>query len=212
MHRNGKDFTVIKLMQPGVYQARSALSLRLRLLATLAHISAPSSLPLTLRCLAAAQYKFIVDGEWKYAPEQPAMYDERGNVNNVVEVCEYTPENLDNLHSFAPPSSPPRSYDCGGPAADDFAKEPPTAPPQLHLTLLNVPPLADAPNILPRPQHVILNHMYSEKSRHAKGAVVLGATHRYRSKYITVVMYKPGGGGGGGGGGGKAQGVADMRS
>jgi hypothetical protein len=22
MHRNGKDFTVIKLMQPGVYQAR----------------------------------------------------------------------------------------------------------------------------------------------------------------------------------------------
>ena len=34
------------------------------------------------------QYKFIVDGAWKYAPEQPAMYDERGNVNNVVEVCE----------------------------------------------------------------------------------------------------------------------------
>jgi 5'-AMP-activated protein kinase regulatory beta subunit len=157
MHRNGKDFTVIKLMQPGVYQ-----------------------------------YKFIVDGEWKYAPEQPAMYDERGNVNNVVEVCEYTPENLDNLHSFAPPSSPPRSYDNAGPAADDFAKEPPTAPPQLHLTLLNVPPMSDAPNILPRPQHVILNHMYSEKSRHAKGAVVLGATHRYRSKYITVVFYKPG--------------------
>jgi hypothetical protein len=24
MHRNGKDFTVIKLMQPGVYQARRA--------------------------------------------------------------------------------------------------------------------------------------------------------------------------------------------
>ena len=24
------------------------------------------------------QYKFIVDGQWKYAPEQPAMYDEMG--------------------------------------------------------------------------------------------------------------------------------------
>ena len=32
------------------------------------------------------QYKFIVDGEWKYAPDQPAMYDEMGNVNNVLEV------------------------------------------------------------------------------------------------------------------------------
>jgi hypothetical protein len=27
-----------------------------------------------------------VDGEWKYAPDQPAMYDEMGNVNNVLEV------------------------------------------------------------------------------------------------------------------------------
>ena len=30
------------------------------------------------------QYKFIIDGEWKYAPDQPAMYDEMGNVNNVL--------------------------------------------------------------------------------------------------------------------------------
>ena len=71
-----------------------------------------------------------MDGAWKYAPEQPAMYDERGNVNNVVEVCEYTPENLENLHSFAPPSSPPHSYDCTPSTPDDFTKEPPAAPPQ----------------------------------------------------------------------------------
>lgn len=32
------------------------------------------------------QYKFVVDGEWKYAPDQAAMYDEGGNVNNVLEV------------------------------------------------------------------------------------------------------------------------------
>lgn len=36
------------------------------------------------------QYKFIVDGEWKYDPNQPAMFDEMGNVNNVIEVsCVY---------------------------------------------------------------------------------------------------------------------------
>jgi len=32
------------------------------------------------------QYKFIVDGDWKYDPNQQAMYDEIGNINNVKEV------------------------------------------------------------------------------------------------------------------------------
>ena len=31
------------------------------------------------------QYKFIVDGQWKYAPDQKADYDEMGNVNNTLE-------------------------------------------------------------------------------------------------------------------------------
>ena len=52
------------------------------------------------------QYKFIVDGDWKYAADQQAMYDEMGNVNNVLEVQENVPENLDSLHSFEPPPSP----------------------------------------------------------------------------------------------------------
>lgn len=32
------------------------------------------------------QYKFIVDDQWRYAPDLPAVYDEMGNVNNVLEV------------------------------------------------------------------------------------------------------------------------------
>jgi hypothetical protein len=35
------------------------------------------------------------------------MYDEDGNVNNVLEVQEYVPENLASLSSFDPPPSPP---------------------------------------------------------------------------------------------------------
>ena len=57
-----------------------------------------------------AQYKFIVDGDWKYAPDQPAMYDEDNNVNNVLEVQEYVPENLASLSSFDPPPSPPERW------------------------------------------------------------------------------------------------------
>jgi 5'-AMP-activated protein kinase, regulatory beta subunit len=52
------------------------------------------------------QYKFIVDGKWRYATDQPATYDDQNNVNNVLEVQEYVPENLESLTSFEPPPSP----------------------------------------------------------------------------------------------------------
>lgn len=43
-------------------------------------------------------------------------------------------------------------------------------PPQLQLSLLNVPPAVDAIAALPRPQHVILNHIYLQ----ASGVVATG--------------------------------------
>ncbi len=156
LQRSGKDFTIVKLLLPGVYQ-----------------------------------YKFIVDGTWKYAPDQSAVYDEMGNINNVLEVQEYSPDNLDSLSSFEQPPSPPHSYDCQPPGADDYAKEPPVMPKHLNLTLLNVPPTFEAPTVLPRPQHVILNHVYEERAPRNVDALVLGTTFRYRSKYITTVVYKP---------------------
>lgn len=154
LQRSGKDFTIIKLLTPGVYQ-----------------------------------FKFIVDGEWKYDPNQPAMFDDMGNVNNVIEVQEYVPENLEGVSGFDPPPSPPSSYNNPHPAPEDYAKEPPVAPPHLQLTLLNVPPAMDAQAALPRPQHVILNHIYIQKGQNVN-ALVVGTTHRYKSKYITTVLYK----------------------
>ena len=138
------------------------------------------------------QYKFIVDGEWKYAPDQPAMYDEMGNVNNVLEVQEYVPEILDSLDSFLAPSSPPESYNNALFSPEDFAKEPPACPPHLHLTLLNVPQNPDAPNLLPRPMHTVLNHVYNAQPGIGQlgGVQAMGTTHRYRSKYVTLVYLK----------------------
>lgn len=34
------------------------------------------------------QYKFIVDGKWRYAPDLPTSADRDGNVNNILEVKE----------------------------------------------------------------------------------------------------------------------------
>lgn len=156
MQQTGKEFTLVKLLLPGIYQ-----------------------------------YKFIVDGMWRHDPALPSMFDDQGNVNNVLEVQEYVPEMLDSLAGFEPPPSPPASYNCPAPTADDTAKEPPTMPPQLQLSLLNVPPSLDPVAALPRPQHVILDHLYLQRAASGTTALVLGVTRRFRSKYITVVVYKP---------------------
>eukprot|EP00246_Nothoceros_aenigmaticus_P005029 TRINITY_DN16841_c0_g1_i1.p1 TRINITY_DN16841_c0_g1~~TRINITY_DN16841_c0_g1_i1.p1 ORF type:complete len:185 (+),score=31.56 TRINITY_DN16841_c0_g1_i1:292-846(+) len=137
------------------------------------------------------QYKFIVDGEWRYAADHPAVFDEMGNVNNVLDVQDYVPENLESIAGFDPPRSPESSYTDPFPGPEDFTKEPPLVPDQLHLTLLNVPPMVEVPGALPRPQHVILNHLYVEKGRSSRSVLSLGATHRFRTKYVTVVLYKP---------------------
>ena len=73
------------------------------------------------------QYKFLVDGEWKYSLDQPVLQDVSGNINNVVdiqyyekyepavlqdplEVCEeeaeWTQETLEPAQA-EPPSAPP---------------------------------------------------------------------------------------------------------
>ncbi|KDD72719.1 hypothetical protein H632_c2978p0, partial [Helicosporidium sp. ATCC 50920] len=153
---SGRDFTLVKLLAPGVYQ-----------------------------------YKFVVDGQWRHDPNLPCVFDEEGNVNNVLEVQEYVPENLGSLSGFEPPPSPPESYTSPAPVPEDFAKEPPAMPVQLQLSLLNIPPALDALATLPRPQHVILNHAYLQRASASTTAVVLGCTHRHRAKYVTAVLYKP---------------------
>ena len=58
------------------------------------------------------------------------------------------------------------SYNQALPVAEDYIKEPPPAPAHLQLTLLNVPPALGPTASLPRPQHVILNHIYCQRATH----------------------------------------------
>ncbi len=61
--------------------------------------------PLTQNALPSSQYKFIVDGEWKYDPNQPAMFDEMGNVGVHSFMCWTLPRA--SLISSPTPLSPP---------------------------------------------------------------------------------------------------------
>lgn len=74
------------------------------------------------------QYKFLVDGEWKFSLDQPVLQDVAGNVNNVVDIqyyekyepaalrdpidledeeAQWGQENLEPAQSMEPPSAPP---------------------------------------------------------------------------------------------------------
>lgn len=92
---------------------------------------------------------------------------------------------------FEVPKSPDSSYNNVYPGHEDEAKDPPPVPPHLLHPLLSHPSSRDTSGTLPVPQNVILNHLYIENRETPRSVVALGITHRFRSKFVTVVLYKP---------------------
>jgi hypothetical protein len=45
-------------------------------------------------------YKFIVDGEWRFSPEDPSMPDANGNINNYIDTTNFYPL-MDNKKRYA---------------------------------------------------------------------------------------------------------------
>ncbi|CAK9158527.1 unnamed protein product [Ilex paraguariensis] len=94
---------------------------------------------------------------------------------------------------FEVPRSPEVSYNNVYPVNEDDGREPPILPPHLQHSLLNCPTNRDpsGSGSLPLPQNVVLNHLYIENPEPPRSVVALGVTHRFRSKFVTVVLYKP---------------------
>lgn len=36
-------------------------------------------------------FKFVVDDEWRYAPDQPIIHDTQGRINNFIDISEFIP-------------------------------------------------------------------------------------------------------------------------
>nr|GLL31544.1 SNF1-related protein kinase regulatory subunit beta-1 isoform X1 [Ipomoea trifida]GME03632.1 SNF1-related protein kinase regulatory subunit beta-1 [Ipomoea batatas] len=136
------------------------------------------------------RYKFIVDGEVRYIPDIPFVADEIGGVCNLLDVNGYVPDDLQSVSEFEAPLSPDSTYCQAFPGDEDFAKDPPVVPPQLHLTVLDSEK-SDEADASSKPQHVVLNHVFIEKEWASQSVVALGLTQRFQSKYVTVVLYKP---------------------
>ncbi|XP_037821927.1 5'-AMP-activated protein kinase subunit beta-1 [Lucilia sericata] len=140
------------------------------------------------------QYKFCVDGEWKHDPKLKSVENDVGEKTNLVSVrqsdfevfqalakdSENCVNNADKEYSQDVPQSKPWEKVSG----------PPILPPHLLQVILNKDtPLSCEPTLLPEPNHVMLNHLYALSIK--DGVMVLSATHRYRKKYVTTLLYKP---------------------
>jgi len=151
------------------------------------------------------QYKFIVDGRWRHATDQPVAADVSGNLNNCVEIRAMSQTSLasslgtDGGTTTFTPRSPPGDYDQDEELDDTiFIKEPPSLPPHLMRALLNTAPVSkDDPVLLPLPHHVMIDHCYFlsrpgvPDEQTMKDVRVVGMTHRYRAKFVTTVFYVP---------------------
>ncbi|XP_063619989.1 5'-AMP-activated protein kinase subunit beta-2 [Cydia splendana] len=140
------------------------------------------------------QYKYFVDGEWRNDPTVKLVDNGMGSKNNLVKVKLSDFEVFQALakDSEGVLSSAQTEYSQEIPQAKPWEKVsgPPILPPHLLQVILNKDtPLSCEPTLLPEPNHVMLNHLYALSIK--DGVMVLSATHRYRKKYVTTLLYKP---------------------
>lgn len=141
------------------------------------------------------QYKFYVDGEWKHDPSSKVIENGMGSKNNLVSVKNTDFEVFQALAMDSEGggnSSQQSEYSQEIPQIKPWEKPagPPILPPHLLQVILNKDtPISCEPTLLPEPNHVMLNHLYALSIK--DGVMVLSATHRYRKKYVTTLLYKP---------------------
>jgi 5'-AMP-activated protein kinase regulatory beta subunit len=164
-------------------------------------------------------FKFIVDDEWRFAPDQPTVADIEGRINNFIDVTGFkaytgdrefekekaaaaygavasdsqeTEGDLSDADAQGMSTKPDQDgevFSHNMPDVDDYTKEPPPLPPHLRHIILNKPPQLQDTAALPVPQHVALNHLYCTAIK--DNMMVLGITQRYKTKFVTTVYYSP---------------------
>ncbi|KAG5666853.1 hypothetical protein PVAND_014861 [Polypedilum vanderplanki] len=140
------------------------------------------------------QFKFCVDGEWKHDPKMKNIENDLGSRNNMLSVRR---SDFEVFQALAKDSE-----DTGGSETKEYSQDipqikpwekvngPPILPPHLLQVILNKDtPLSVEPTLLPEPNHVMLNHLYALSIKDS--VMVLSASHRYRKKYVTTLLYKP---------------------
>jgi 5'-AMP-activated protein kinase, regulatory beta subunit len=146
-------------------------------------------------------FKFIVDDEWRFAPDQPTVADIEGRINNFIDVSDFKPytgdKDFEKEKAAAEYGIP--ATGTGGAAADDLEGDTDEVQGMMgggaarpdkdgEVFSHNMPDLDDYTKE-PVPQHVALNHLYCTAIKDA--TMVLGITQRFKTKFVTTVYYSP---------------------
>ena len=82
-------------------------------------------------------FKFIVDDEWRFAPDQLTVADVEGRINNFIDVTHFKPFNEDSS-TLDIARKEEDLYDTTYPDVEEYSvKEPPPLPPHLRHIILN---------------------------------------------------------------------------
>lgn len=145
------------------------------------------------------QYRYIVDGVERFNPREKSVTDEKGRTNNVIRVRHADFEAFDAL-----------LYDSESQKADSDSEygqveprmmssmeamrprnQPPSLPNHLHHKILlnQDTSISCDPSLLQEPNASQLNHLYALSIR--EDTLALSATHRFRGRFVTTLLYKP---------------------
>mmetsp|Transcript_41984 Transcript_41984/g.82584 ORF Transcript_41984/g.82584 Transcript_41984/m.82584 type:complete len:240 (+) Transcript_41984:131-850(+) len=134
-------------------------------------------------------FKFVVDDEWRFAPDLPTVVDIEGRINNFIDVSTFEPYTGDEnyLETAAKEGESDEVYTRVMPGLDEYTKEPMALPPHLRHLILNRVPRSNDPAALSTPLHVSVNHLNCTAAK--DGMLALGLTERFDQKYTTTIFY-----------------------
>jgi len=131
------------------------------------------------------QYRFEIDGVLMCDPGQKHVRGNDGGYVNSIQV------ELKHMESFINNRSVCNfEFSQVMPDPDLYLRQPPNGPSHLGEIILNeVPDNGTNPLLLPKPSHVVYNHVYVSE-RKEKDVMVLAMTSRFQDKSLTTIFYK----------------------
>lgn len=166
-------------------------------------------------------FKFIVDDEWRFAPDQPTVADIEGRINNFIDVTDFKAYMGDKGFEKDKAAAEYGCYFGGGSKAKSTVKSGMVGPESKRSTAdadaelygTHVPDFdeynKEPPPLPPHLRHIILNKPPQLQDTAAlpvpqhvalnhlyctaikDNMMVLGITQRFRTKFVTTVYYSP---------------------
>ncbi|CDJ42280.1 Prkab2-prov protein, related [Eimeria tenella] len=123
-------------------------------------------------------YKFIVDDQWRYAPDQQTQTDEHGNVNNVLDISGFRHLQFKTVSEAEQARDAP--YHQCVPEPSEYASDAPPIPTLLTKCAVSAVEPPPRPNF---PVHCLANHLFHDShAPHVFGPQIscVASTQRWR--------------------------------